>query len=242
MKVEKIEIDSAVFGRNVLALTAVTPSDDLVAAEAAYRGQFQPVYVSCRVGLEELATIHHLEAHGFELIECQIRSGIRFKKDYEVSRFPYEYQRVTTPAALDQVLEIAERTVVHDRFTVDAAVPAGISGERYRRYVCKSFSAPDEAVWRLFDPAAQMTLAFRTHRVTAPGEVLLYLGGVHPDFKALGLGVISSYFCFNQMKRDGIRKAVTHISAINYPVFDLEIGNLGFRPTATFAVLRKIYP
>jgi len=151
MKVEKIEIDSAVFGRNVLALTAVTPSDDLVAAEAAYRGQFQPVYVSCRVGLEELATIHHLEAHGFELIECQIRSGIRFKKDYEVSRFPYEYQRVTTPAALDQVLEIAERTVVHDRFTVDAAVPAGISGERYRRYVCKSFSAPDEAVWRLFD-------------------------------------------------------------------------------------------
>jgi hypothetical protein len=44
------------------------------------------------------------------------------------------------------------------------------------------------------------------------------------------------------MRRDGFRRAATHISAINYPVFNLEIGSLGFRVNATFAVLRKVYP
>ena len=43
------------------------------------------------------------------------------------------------------------------------------------------------------------------------------------------------------MRADGIRRAVTHISAVNYPIFNLEIGGLGFRVAAAFAVLRKVY-
>ena len=125
----------------MLALKDVTPADDLAAEEARYTQQFQPAYVSCRVPLEELATVHRLEQHGFQFIECQIRSTIRFTRDYDVSRYPYEYQRVTTREALDEVLDIASRTVVHDRFTIDPAVPQGISGARYRRFVEKSFAA-----------------------------------------------------------------------------------------------------
>jgi hypothetical protein len=242
MIVEHLEIDSAVFGCNVLELRDLTAADDLDAEETRYIQQFHPAYVSCRIPLEELVTIHRLERHGFQFIECQIRSTIRLMQDYDVSRYPYEYQMVTTREALDEVLNIASRTVVHDRFTIDSAVRQGISGERYRRYVEKSFGAPDEAVWRLYDPASKQTLNFRTHRVIGTGEVLLLLGGVHPDFKGLGLGVIASYFCFNQMRRDGFRRAITHISAINYPVFNLEIGNLGFRVDNTFAALRKVYP
>jgi hypothetical protein len=218
------------------------PVDDIAAEEARYVQEFRPGYVSCRVPMEDLATIQRLEHHGFRFIECQIRSTVRFSRAYDVSRFPYEYQRVTTDDALEEVLDIASRTVLHDRFSVDPAVPKGVSGSRYRRYVEKSFAAPDEAVWRLYDPVSRQTLNFRTHRVTGPGEVLLLLGGVHPEFKGLGLGVIASYFCFNQMRRDGVLRASTHISAINYPVFNLEIGGLGFRVDCTFAVLRKVYP
>ncbi len=242
MQVERIEIDSAVFGRSVLSIADVSPGDDLAAEEERYIAKFQPYYVSCRVPLEEAATIQHLERHGFCLIECQIRSRVRFQHDCDVSRFPFEYERVTTKEALEDVLNIASSSVVHDRFTVDRAVPVGVSGERYRRYVKKSFSSPNEEVWRVYDPATKRTLAFRTHRRVAADEALLLLGGVHPDYKSLGLGVASSHFCFNQMRRDGIRRAVTHISAINYPIFNLEIGHFGFRVLATFAVLRKIYP
>src|SRR6058998_1148835 len=219
MRIEKSEVDSAVFGRSVLSLDNLMPGDDVAAEEGRYIREFNPAYVSCRVPLEDLPAIHRLEQHGFQFVECQIRSTIRFTKDFDVSRYPYEYQRVTTQEALKEVLDIAGRTVEHDRFTIDRAVPQGASGARYRRYVEKSFESPDEAVWRLYDPAAKQTLNFRTHRVTGTGEALLLLGGVHPEFKRIGLGAIASYFCFNQMRRDGIRRAVTHISAINYPVF-----------------------
>ena len=241
MRIERVEIDSDVLGRNVLSIADLTATDDLAAAERGYQQEFRPGYVSCRVPLEDLATVHRLEEHGFQLIECQIRSAIRFKCEFDVTRYPYEYHQVTTRDALEEVLAIARTTVVHDRFTVDAAVPTGISGERYSRYVQKSFERSDEEVWRLYDPLAKMTLGFRTHRHTGPREVLLLLGGIHPEFKELGLGVVSSYFCFNQMRRDGIKKAITHISAINYPIFNLEIGFLGFRVLGTFAVMRKTY-
>jgi hypothetical protein len=241
MRVERVDVDSEVFGRNVLVLKDVTSDEDLAAEEARYLQRFQPAYVSCRVGLEDLSAVHHLQRHGFQLVECQIRSTVRFTRDYDVSGYPYRYERVTTRDALEDVLDIASRTVLHDRFTIDPAVPAGVSGARYRRYVERSFEAPDEAVWRLYDPGSRQTLNFRTHRVTGPGEVLLLLGGVHPDFKRLGIGVVASHFCFNQMRRDGVRRAVTHISAINHDVFNLEIGSLGFRVSATFAILRKVY-
>jgi hypothetical protein len=41
--------------------------------------------------------------------------------------------------------------------------------------------------------------------------------------------------------RMGVRRGTTHISAANYPIFNLEIGRLGFRVVRTFAVLRKLY-
>jgi hypothetical protein len=64
---------------------------------------------------------------------------------------------------------------------------------------------------------------------------------VHRDYKSLGLGMISEYFEFNELMRKGIRKGITHISAANYPVFNLEIAQLGFRVLAVFAVMRKTY-
>ena len=90
MRIDRIDVDSAVFGRSVLALKDVLPDDDLSAEEARYLQKFQPAYVSCRVPMDDLATVHRLERHGFQLIETQIRSTIRFTTDYDVSRYPYQ--------------------------------------------------------------------------------------------------------------------------------------------------------
>jgi hypothetical protein len=241
MKANLIPVDSAVWGRNVLSLSDIGADDDLAAGEAAYVAEHQPAYVSVRLPLEELATIHRFERLGFSFMECQLRIAMRFKADFDVSRHGYEYQRVTTAAELDDVLQIARAAIVHDRFSIDEGVPSGFSGRRYEAYVRQSFENEGEEVWRLFDPVQNLTLGFRTHRRTSADEVLLLLGGIHPEMKALGLGVISSHYCFNQMRRDGVKRAVTHISAINKPIFDLEVTHFGFRYQQTFAVLRKLY-
>ena len=241
MKATLIPVDSAVLGGNVLSIDDFSALEDFAAFERAYQDLHNPVYVTVKVPLERLAEVHALETQGFRLIECQIRSRIDLTHAYDIQGYPYRFAQVVTQEELEGVLDIAQSTFEHDRFSMDPLLGRALSGQRYARYVWRSFQQPDEAVYRLFDPKGGRTVAFKTHRLLAGGEALLLLGGVHPDFRRLGLGVVNDYAELNRLRDLGVRRAYTHISAGNYPVFNMEIGNLGFRVLTTFAVLRKAY-
>jgi len=242
MNAETIEVDSRLLGRAVLAIDNFDQTADFASFERDYIAAHSPAYVTCRVPVENIREIHALEDAGFHLIECQIRSAIKLRKFYDVLDSAYHFQEVRREEELTDVLRIAGTTFVHDRFALDPATPAGFSGERYRQYVLRSFHASDECVYRLIDRQSGCTVGFKTHRYVSPTEVLFLLGGVDPDLKDLGLGVIAEYFEFNELIRKGVTRGITHISACNYPVFNLEIGRLGFRVLATLAVMRKVYP
>ncbi|MFZ4395737.1 MAG: hypothetical protein ACOYOU_08945 [Kiritimatiellia bacterium] len=243
MQAERIDIDSQVVGRPILGIYDFESSTDFAAFERDYVARHQPFYVTCKIPLERIAEVHALEDHGFRLIECQIRSRVRLNRPFDVSGFAgYRYEEVKDQEALDVVLELAGTAFSHDRFTVDGGLGPELAGARYRAYVRQSFQQPNEAVFRLVDCASGQTVAFRTHRYLGGDKVLLLLGGVRSELRDLGLGPICAYYCFNDLLVRGIRYATTHISAANYPVFNLEIGRLGFRVLTTFAVMRKIYP
>lgn len=241
MNVEQLKIDSEILGRSVLNISDFSNNEDFISFEKQYRDQYDPVYVSCKIPLEDICSIHTLESYGFNLIEIQIRSTINLRKKYDVSKYHYKFELVKTENELEEVLKIARRTFIHDRFSIDPLMNKQISGERYSAYVRKSFYDKSESVYRLFEPKDNLTLAFKTHRYISSNEVLFLLGGVHPDFKNLGLGPINGFYEMNTLISKGIKKGYTNISAVNYPVFNLEIGHLGFRIIAVFAVLRKIY-
>lgn len=241
MKAERLEIDSRVLDGNVLAISEFDPEIQFGEFERSYVEEFHPIYVSCKIPLECISEIQILESHGFGLIEAQIRALVKLRKMHDTSRFPYDFEPVTREEDLASVLEIAGTTFVHDRFSMDPRLAPGISGARYREYVRHSFRSPDEAVFRLVDRVSGQVVAFKTHRYVSEHEVLFLLGGVHPDYKNLGLGLINEYCEFNVLMRRGIRFGITHISASNYPILNLEIGNLGFRALTTFAVMRKTY-
>ena len=241
MKVERLEIDSRVLGGNVLAISDFDPEADFAIFERRYVEDLHPIYVSCKVPLERISEIQVLESHRFALIEIQIRASVKLRKTNDISRFPYNFEPVTRDEDLTSVLEIAGLTFVHDRFSTDPRLAPEVSGARYREYVRQSFRSPDEAVFRLVDRASGQVVAFKTHRYVSEREVLFLLGGVHPDYKNLGLGLINEYCEFNVLMQKGIRSGITNISASNYPILNLEIGNLGFRVLTTFAVMRKIY-
>jgi hypothetical protein len=241
MKAKRLEIDSRVLGGNVLAISEFDSETEFAEFERRYVEEFHPIYVSCKIPLERISEIQILESQGFGLIECQIRASVKLRKMYDISRFPYDFELVTREEDLTSVLEIAGTTFAHDRFSVDPLLAPGVSGARYREYVRHSFLSPDEAVFRLVDRATRQVVAFKTHRYVSEGEVLFLLGGVHPDYKNFGVGVINEYCEFNMLMQKGIKFGITHFSASNYPIFNLEIGNLGFRVLTTFAVMRKIY-
>ena len=242
MKATLIPVDSEVLKGNVLAVEDFDAGADFAAFEAEYQERYQPVYVSCKIPWDRIAEVHCLEESGFRLIECQIRSAIKLRATTRIPEVPYAFEKVTTEGELDAVLEAVGTAFENDRFSVDPLIPGEVSGERYRRYVERSFRSRDEAVYRLFDPKEGTTVAFKTHRYLGKGEALLLLGGVSKEYRRLGLGVVNTYAELNELRRLGITRAVTHFSAANYQIFNLEIGRIGYRVLKTFAVLRKIYP
>jgi hypothetical protein len=241
MNVQRIDTDSRVFGGCVLAIRDFAPDAAFAAFERSYIAAYDPIYVSCRVPLEDLAGIHFLEKAEFNFIECQIRSTIKLRRPYDVSAFPYDFLKVSREEDLSDVLDIAGTTFVHDRISLDPCIAPGVSGARYREYVLNSFRSADEAVYRLVDQRSGQVVAFKTHKYVGADEVLFLLGGVHPALKNVGLGPVNDFLEFNELMRLGIRRGTTHFSAGNYPIFNLEIGRLGFRVAGTFAVLRKLY-
>ena len=242
MNATLVVVDSEVLKGNVLSVEDFDAGMDFAAFEAEYLGKYRPVYVSCKIPWDRIAEVHRLEEHGFRLIECQIRSAINLRATTKVPEVPYAFEKVTTEAELEAVLEAVGTAFENDRFSIDPLIPEEVSGTRYRRYVERSFRSRDEAVYRLYDPQAGTTVAFKTHRYLGKGEALLLLGGVSREYRRLGLGVINTYAELNELRRLGITRAVTHFSAANYQIFNLEIGRIGYRVLKTFAVLRKIYP
>jgi hypothetical protein len=241
VKVERLEVDSRVVGRAVLTIHDFDPAADFGAFERAYLAEYAPRYVAVKIPLENLDDIHRVEDAGFRLVECQILGGLKLRKPYDTSRYPYRFERVEREEDLPEVLDIAGETFIHDRFRVDAAMGAAVSGQRYREYVRESLRLPDQRVYRLVEDGTGRVVAFKTHRYTSPTDVTLLLGGVHPDYKSLGLGIMNGHFELNELLANGVRNVKTRISAANYPVFNADIGHIGFRPLQTSAVLRKLY-
>jgi hypothetical protein len=241
MKVHLETVDSFVWGKNVLSLSELSVDDDIQQVEKDYLEKYDPVYVSVRLPMESLSIISNFEQNGFSLIECQLRLLARLSKEYDISGINYRLEKVTSEDQLTEVLDIARSSVVHDRLSVDDAVPVWVSGRRYDAYVSQSFSRADEEVWGLFNVETGQIVAYRTHRIAAPQEALLLLGAVRSDLTGSGVGPICSYFYLNQLRLNGVKKAYTHISLINKPIFDLEVTRLGFRYQCVYAVLRKVY-
>ncbi len=245
IQVVRNEIDSQVLGRAVLEIFDADASCDIAAVEMAYRREHDPAYVICKVPAEDLESVHALEKNGFHFLEFQLRLTGTISREYDTSAYPYRYVKVTSEAELQPVLAIVSTMFEHDRFSRDpllqAAGSASASDERYRRYIMKSLTSRDECVFRLVSDATGDTVAFGTHRHLRESEALLLLGGVKSDLRRSGLGMINDHFGLNQLRREGIRRFTTHMSAANYPILNMEIRALGFRVVAGLVVMRKAY-
>ena len=241
MKATILEIDSEVLGGTVAAFDDIRDDEQLEREEQALVARHRPRYAICKEPLERVHVIQRLEDLGFRFLETQLRLRTRLTKAFETAAHPYRFEQVLNADELEPVLAIAGITFTADRFSCDPWVPAGAAGLRYRRFVERSLRTPCERVYRLVSEASGEVVAFKTHRVTGPSTAQLLLGGVKADYKTTGLGAISEYFELNLLREQGVRSLVTHVSAKNYPVVNLEVSGLGFRVETAFAVLRKVY-
>jgi ribosomal protein S18 acetylase RimI-like enzyme len=245
MNVAINQMDSEVFDGCVLDLADFDPTADFAAFEAGYLARHSPIYISCKVPVEDLESVHQLEAAGFRFVEFQMRFRASLGRSFDVSAHDYRYELVTSPEILERVLEIAGATFEHDRITRDPYIKQlnrpDLSGERYRRFVSQSFQRPDECVYALISNPTDQVVGFGTHRITGPDSALLLISGVAPELKSSGLGALLDQFAWNELKRKGIKYFFGHASGANYPIINLVMRGMGFRFVQGFVVLRKVY-
>lgn len=235
-----LEVDSAELGFSAWSLSGVNSAGDFSAAASVLSGSPGQNYVSCKLPIDRIDLINAAEDSGYSFIETQLQTSLRLPKPFDTSRYPYDYVQITTEEQLHEALYMAETTIEHDRFSRDPLVGRQVSGRRYSRFLRQSFALENEQIWCVRSRSSGRLLTFRSHRIENERDVTLLIGGVHPDFKDSGLGVISSHFCFSQLRNAGFRSAHTHISAANLPIVNLEIGHFGFRLVNTFVILRAI--
>jgi hypothetical protein len=242
MQTERLEIDSLVWGRNVLHITAFSTTDDFKLHESTYLEEYAPACVSSAVNVADLERIEYLTRAGFTPVDCQLQLKASFRRQFRPPAPNFTYRQVVTHAQLDEVLSIAAELDFCDRFSRDPLVPPGFSTRRYAEYLRQSFARPSDEIWSVCDADSGRILTFRSHRKIKEQEVQLLLGGVRRELHGEGLGAISTHFCFNQMAAAGIKRGSTRISISNKPVFDLEVTHFGFRYHSAALILRKCYP
>lgn len=235
---EFLEIDSEALGLNAWNLSEIGTVDDFQSAiksVASYSGRS---YITCKLPIENLDFIHAAESAGFSFVETQFQTALKLTRTFDTSTYPYEYVPVLSESQLSEVQQIAETSFEHDRYSRDPRIGRNLSALRYRRYLENSYNNDKDEIWAVRSRVTGDLLTFRSHRVINKSEVTLLLGGVHHDFKKLGLGVVSSHFCFNHLRDAGFRRAITHISAANIPIVNLEVGYLGFKVVKSCVVMR----
>lgn len=245
MNVELIGIDSAVIGHNLIEIKNFSITENFPSFEKIYCSLYNPICVVCKIPIEDIKSVHFLESYGFNIIEVQARLTLILKKEYDTLRYNFTLIEVDNNNDLEEALNIAGTTFTDDRYSIDPYLNSiamkNISGERYRRYTLKSFQMIDERLYVLKRSNNNEVLALGTHQIFNEKEALLFNLGVKNSYKNMGIGVIFEYFRLNQLRKDGIKKVITHISLRNYQSLNIAMNLMRFKIKNNFIVLNKYY-
>jgi len=149
-----LQWDSEQFGFRAARVELPAATGDYTAARARAAGLVETALAECRAqGIRhvtaradagELASIHALEAAGFETIDGIQTFALALAGRSQCPPLPGLAVRLFEPAELEQVLAIARSSYMYDRFHADAALPAGVADalhETWLRNSCNGTAA-----------------------------------------------------------------------------------------------------
>jgi len=241
MELKIIDIDTKAVNNIVARLDDFNSSEDFKKFEQEYLIKQKPYYVYVKLPISDLADIHCLNKLGFEFIETQFemeKSVKRIKNPYENA---FDFVEVTSYKDLDKIIQLASTIFTDDRFTIDSSLPGDFAGKRYAEYIRQSFESSSEKVFALISKKDNVVCGLKSHKVISDKTVLLLLGGVDNKYKNTPIGLINAISEINYFVDMGYKKAVTHISARNTAIINLELSWLGYKVIEANVILRKIY-
>ena len=245
MHVLKEEIDSLIFGKNVLKLDEIDLSVDFQKFEKDYKEEYDPKYVYTKLPVTDIDKIHFLENNGFEFIECQLQLFKRLTHLYDTSIYEKDMllklEEVDSENDLEEIQQISDITFDVDRIYIDSKLDKELAKKRYHLYIRNSLLEKNQRLDKLVDINNDRIIGFHTLMYKNNDAVLVLLGAVSPDYQKTGANNVLDRYLYNELFRLGRKNITTHISARNIKVLNYVQKILEFKIRQTFIVLRKIY-
>jgi hypothetical protein len=241
-------LDTKAFGFAVFNPMIVASESDVERIVAATKLR-QNAYGVAKIPVDRVDLVHKAEDLGLRFLEIQYETQLTLNRLNLLHSPPaiasfeedaYEYIRVDNEQTFNEVARICAESIVHDRVSLDPELGPEVSKRRYELYLKQSFLSNNEEIWCVKRKDNPEILTFRSHHNLGSGVARLLLGGVRHDLKELGLGGVSSRFCFKQLAQVGFKRAISSISAGNLPIVNLEVNFYGFRVRRAYSVLRAM--
>lgn len=233
------EIESSLAGFPVAEIISDFSVGDIERLDEILHTRVPVGVVYCKVHARDLLAIHELSRLGFIYVETQLNLFCRLKPTADHLKFPYAFFEVKTFDELHKPIEMAETIFDSDRFSLDPMFGRDFSAKRFREYLLQSFANSNDRIFLMKDCLTNEVVSFSSIRDIGGGGIRLLIGGICRQSQGAGLGVIHDSLAFSEYHRLGYRTAQTTVSAVNYPVINLEIRHFKFRVQSTNLVLRK---
>lgn len=180
----------------------------------------------CVIPAESLFWKSFLPALGFHFVDFSIEAKFR---DLSSAPLPRVRVALRDPDPEDHLAieTLAAQSFAHGRYLADALFPRELALRRYRRWIASALSVangPDH-VYVLGEPGRVDGF----FHVAVMGEMAdLRLAAVAPELQGTGIGLELYVSVLHELKKVGVRRVVTSISAANTAVTNI-YSRLGFR-------------
>ena len=245
MNYKLLEVESRLFGRNIIQLDETTEAEEFAQQEQKLIIEKNPYYIQHQLDAGDLSGIHAFEEFGFRFIEFRIFRYLQ-QIDHSISSryfFPFTVELVGNDIENKKaILAIAAQHSSDDRFTVDPLISNDLAKKRLELYITKSLNSfPKQFVYGLINQQSGELIGFRTGIFAEETLVKYFYYFMKPEYNdpkytaMLETGVLEAL-----VKRGVIRiEAVT--SGLNVREMNDTSLLQSFVVEKTMVVLRKIF-
>lgn len=244
MNVKKLEIESSLFGIEVLHLQDWNSLKELLDFDKQLIDSNAYAYVYCFLNSNDVETIQQLENQQFRFSEFRIRTTLHLNKTQfsTTSFYPYQLRLIGDKTELKSAIQLLRKNPPDDRFYHDPSLNKSLSRKRDKLNLEKSFqSYPLEFIYGLFNVQSQKMIAFQSGAIREKCIADYYLYALEPSVDRDHYAEIMDYLCIIHLTERGVAVINSVSTGFNFTEINRLMRKHNFKIQSTEVIMRKLY-
>lgn len=178
-------------------------------------------FISCRLPVADLRSVHLLEDEGFRFIEMTVNPWITASRFSFQSRDLEMFAEVASEPETQTILEAIPGLFQHGRLHVDPRIPAEVGDTRYQSWIVSSTKNESARLLIIKGQDREIRAFFLFNSDSRTKSVKWLLNGMMPKFKGVGAAKEAWTAAIAHHLGSGVSEIQTTISLSNAPALNL---------------------